>query len=400
MEKKDELGKLITDFESGRMDRRTFIKRAVMMGLTLSSIGVFLSSKNLSFNEALAQTPAAGKPVNITVGFFPTWIGGFSCVVVKHLDLWKKYLPAGSKVDWDIQTAGPPMAANMMAGKTQIGYMGDTPGIVSSFKRSVADLRMVAINMWSDTGQMCSEMFVPMDAPNFKSVAEAVQWLNGKKVAVAAKGGCADRFFQTFLKKTGVKPESVQLLDPTIIKTTLQAKKVDAVAVFQPHAAQIMEEGIGKMMFTGSTWGMNDGSVIVMRKDFIDQNKEAAIGWLKAEVEGALFMLKNPVKTAEFVAKELPGFSVKTIWMSMYGQYPPNTGSQETNLILQEAFNDKVVAYMNDACQFLHSIGSVPEEKPLPGAIYPDLIDAALKEMNLKAPLGAIKGLALTEFKA
>jgi NitT/TauT family transport system substrate-binding protein len=398
MENKDELGKLISDFESGGMDRRTFIKRAVMMGLTLSSIGVFLSSKNLSFNEALAQAPA-GKPVNVTVGFFPTWIGGYSCVVVKHLELWKKYLPAGSKVDWDIQTAGPPMAANMMAGKTQIGYMGDTPGLVSSTKRDVADLRMVAINMYSDTGQMCSEAFSRMDAPDFKSVAEAVKWIEGKKVAVAAKGGCADRFFQTFLKKTGVKPESVQLLDPTIIKTTLQANKVDVAVVFQPHAAQIMNNGIGKMMFTGSTWSMNDGSVIVMRKDFIDANPEAAKGWLKADIEASLFMLKNPVKVAEMVAKELPGFTVKDIWMSMYGQYPPNTGSQGTNLILQEAFDDKVLAYMNEAHQFLHSIGSVPVDKMLPGAIYPDLIDAALKEMNLKAPLGVIKGLPLTEFK-
>jgi NitT/TauT family transport system substrate-binding protein len=397
MENKDELGKLITDFESGGMDRRTFIKRAVMMGLTLSSIGAFLSSKNILVNEAWAQP--AGKPVDVTVGFFPTWIGGYSCVVVKHLELWKKHLPAGSKVDWDIQTAGPPMAANMMAGKTQIGYMGDTPGLVSSTKRSVADLRMVAINMWSDTGQMCSEAFSRMDAPDFKNVAEAVKWIDGKKVAVAAKGGCADRFFQTFLSKTGVKPESVQLLDPTIIKTTLQANKVDVAVVFQPHAAQIINNKIGKFMFTGSTWGMNDGSVIVMRKDFIDANPEAAKGWLKAELEAALFMLKNPVKVAEFVAKELPGFTVKDIWMSMYGQYPPNTGSQETNLILQEAFSDKVVAYMNDAHQFLFSIGSVPVDKMLPGAIYPDLIDAALKEMNLKAPLGSVKGLPLTEFK-
>lgn len=398
MEHKDELGKMITDFESGRMDRRTFIKGATMMGLTLSSIGGFLSSTALPFNEALAQAPA-GKPVDVTVGFFPTWVGAWSGVVVKHLELWKKHLPAGSKVDWDIQTAGPPMAANMMAGKTQIGYMGDTPGIVSSTKRDIADLRMVAINMYSDTGQMCSEAFSRIDAPDFKSVAEAVQWLDGKKVAVAQKGGCADRFFSTFLKKTGVKPASVQLLDPTIIKTTLQAKKVDVGVVFQPHAAQIMNEGIGKLMFTGSTWGMNDGSVIVMRKDFIDKNPEAAKAWLKADIEANLFMLKNPNKVAEMVAKELPGFTVKELWAALYGQYPPNTGSQEDNVILQEAFDDKVRAYMDEAFQFLHGIGSIPVDKPLPGALYGELIDAALMEMNLKAPLGAIKGLPLTEFK-
>ncbi len=137
MERKDELGKMITDFESGKMDRRTFIKGATMMGLTLSSIGGFLSATALPFNEAWAQSE--GKPVDVTVGFFPTWVGAWSGVVVKHLDLWKKHLPAGSKVDWDIQTAGPPMAANMMAGKTQIGYMGDTPGIV--FEHETRDRR-------------------------------------------------------------------------------------------------------------------------------------------------------------------------------------------------------------------------------------------------------------------
>jgi ABC-type nitrate/sulfonate/bicarbonate transport system substrate-binding protein len=400
MERKDELGKVITDFQSGKMDRRTFVKSAGLMGLTLSSIGGFLSAMNLPSSEAFAQAAPAGKPVEVTVGFFPTWIGGFSCVVVKHLDLWKKHLPAGSKVDWDIQTAGPPMAANMMAGKTQIGYLGDMPGIVASTKREVADLRLVALNMYSNTGQMCSEMFSRIDAPDFKSVEEAVKWLDGKNIAVAQKGGCADKFFSNLVKKTGIKPASIQLLDPTIIKTTLQAKKVDAAAVFQPHAAQIIEHGMGKLMFTGSTWLSQDGSFIIMRKDFIDQNPEAAKGWLKAEIEAALFMLKNPVQVAEMVAKELPGFTVKDIWLSLYGQYPANSGSQETNVILQEAYDDKVLAYINEAFQFLHGIGSIPIDKPLPGAIYPELIDAALKEMNLKAPLGSIKGLPLTEFKA
>ena len=77
--------------------------------------------------NAFAQTPPPGKPANITVGFFPTWVGGWSGVVIKHRELWKKYLPAGSKVDWDIQVVGPPIVANLMANKSQIGYMGTCP---------------------------------------------------------------------------------------------------------------------------------------------------------------------------------------------------------------------------------------------------------------------------------
>ena len=278
--------------------------------------------------------------------------------------------------------------------------MGDMPGIVASTKREIADLRMVAINKYSDTGQMCSKALSRIDAPDFKSVAEAVKWLDGKKIAVAQKGGCADKFFNSFVRKTGIKPESVQLLDPTIIKTTLEAKKVDAGFVFQPHAAQIINQGIGKIMFTGSTWASHDGSVIVMRKDFIDANPEAAKGWLKAEVEACSFHAEKPGSgrgdgrqgTAGLHSQGYLAIDVRTISDKhrFPGKQPHFTGG----------FRRRRRGLHERRFQFLHSIGSIPINKPLPGALYGELIDAALKEMNLKALLGVIKGLPLSEFKA
>jgi NitT/TauT family transport system substrate-binding protein len=397
MEHKDELGKLITDFESGGMDRRTFIKRAVMMGLTLSSIGIFLSSRNILFSEALAQPPA-GKPVDLTVGFFPSWVGGWSGVVIKHRDLWKKYLPAGSKVSWDIQVVGPPIVANLMADKSQIGYMGDMPALVATTKRDLADLRIVEVNIFSDSGQICSCMLVRNDAPDFGNLEEAVKWLDGKKIGVSGKGSCGDRFVSSLIRKTGIKPE-VQYLDPTIIKTSLQAKKVDAAQAFQPHVSQIMSLGFGKLAFTGSTWAAQDANFVLMRKDFIDQNPEAAKGWIKADIEAMAFILKNPVETAEMVAKELPGFTVKDLWIAMYGRYPEGTGSQENNSLMQAGFDDKVMAFINDSFKFLYERNAITVDKPLPGAIYTQLVEAAMKEMNIKIPLGPIKGMSLSDFK-
>ncbi len=397
MEHKDELGNLITEFQSGGMDRRNFIKRAVMMGLTLSSIGAFLSSSNILVGEAQAQ-PAAGKPVDITVGFFPSWVGGWSGVVIKHRDLWKKYLPEGSKVSWDIQVVGPPIVANLMADKSQIGYMGDMPALVATTKRDIADLRIVEVNTFSDTGQICSCMLVRSDAPDFRSIEEAVKWLDGKKIGVSGKGSCGDRFVSSLIRKTGIKPD-VQFLDPTIIKTSLQAKKVDAAQAFQPHVAQIMNHGFGKLAFTGSNWAAQDANFILMRKDFIDQNPEAAKGWIKADIEAMLFILKNPVETAEMVAKELPGYTVKDLWMAMYGRYPDGTGSQDNNVLMQAGFDDKVMAFINDSFKFLHERNAITVDKPMPGAIYTQLVEAALKEMNVKMPLGPIKGLATSDFK-
>lgn len=394
----DELGKLITDYEVGSMDRRTFTKRALMMGVTLSSIGSFLTAKHITIGNAHAQS-SGGRPADITVGFFPSWVGGWSGVVIKHNEIWKKYLPEGSKIDWDIQVVGPPIVANLMADKSQIGYMGDMPALVATTRRDIADIRIVEINTFSDTGQICSCMLVRSDAPDFTGIDDALKWLDGKRIGVSGRGSCGDRFVTSLLRKTGIKA-NVQHLDPTIIKTSLQAKNVDAAQAFQPHVAQIVNHGLGKLAFTGSNWSAQDANFILMRKDFIDRYPEAAKGWIKADIEAMLFMLKNPVATAEMVAKELPGFTVRDLWMAMYGQYPEGTGSQEVNMLLQAGFDQYVMDFINDSFKFLHERNITKIDAPLPGAIYTELVDAALAEMDLKIPLEAIRGLPLSEFEA
>lgn len=397
MRKLDELDDLISEYERGRMDRRTFIKKAILMGLTLSSIDAFLSSGGKVIQDAFAQTPP-GKPANITVGFFPSWVGGWSGVVTKHRELWKKHLPAGSKIDWDIQVVGPPIVANLIANKSQIGYMGDMPALVATTKRDIADLRIVEINLFSNTGQICSCMLVRNDAPQFKNIDEAIKWLDGKKIGVSGKGSCGDRFVSSLIRKTNIKPD-VQYLDPTIIKTSLQAKKIDAAQSFQPHVAQIVNHGFGRLVFTGSKWAAQDANFILMRKDFIDQYPEAAKGWIKADIEALQFMMKNPYETVKMVAQELPGYTTKDLWMAMYGRYPENTGSMDTNVVAQVGFDKSVMEFINESFKFLHSKGAITIDRPLPGAIYTDLVETAIKEMKVKAPLGHIKGLPLKEFK-
>src|SRR5262245_31801488 len=165
---RDELDDLIGSLVKDGVNRRTFVKRAVSMGLTLPSITAFIASLHGSESAAAATEPPPGEPVNITVGFFPTWEGGTSGVVVKHRELWKKHLPAGSKVTWDAQIVGPPIVTNLLADKNQIGYLGDTPGIVSTTKRNIADIRIVECNLFSPTGQMCGFILVPKTAPDFR----------------------------------------------------------------------------------------------------------------------------------------------------------------------------------------------------------------------------------------
>ncbi len=398
MRKKDELDDLIGEFERGKIKRRTFVQQALLMGLTFSSVGAFLSSKSAAAKEAFAQSKPAGKPVEVRVGYFPSWVGGWSSSIIKSRDLWKKHLPAGSSVAWDVEIVGPPIVANLLANKSHIGYMGDMPALVATTKRDLADIRIVEANIVSNTGQICSVIMAGSDAPKFNSTADALKWLDGKKIGVSGKGSCGDRFVTNLIKKTGIKVQ-VDYLAPTIIKTSLQAKKLDAAQAFQPHIAQIENLGHGKVAFTGSQWMAKDANFILMRKDFIDTHPEAALGWIKADIEALQFMLKDPYETVKIVAKDLPGFSTKDLWMALYGNYAANTGSQETNVTVQAGFDKSVMDFIDEGFKFLQSAGLTKDDKPLPGAIYTNLVDKALKEMNLTAPLGTIKGLPSSAFK-
>ena len=398
MRRQDELDELIGGLAKGSVDRRTFIKRAVGMGITVPSITALFSSLTAPETAAAATEPPAGAPVNVTVGFFPSWEGGTSGVVVKHRDLWKKYLPAGSTVSWDAQIVGPPIVTNLLANKNQIGYLGDTPAIVSTTKRSIADIRIVECTLFSRTGQMCGLILVPKATPDFRDFHEFTGWLDGKTIGVSGKGSCGDRMVAALLAKSGAKAK-IAYLDPTIIKTSLMAKKVDAVQSFQPHVSQIVDQNIGKIAATGSIYGVQDASFIIMRKDFIDQNPQAAKGWIKADLEALKFMLTNPYETVQYLAAELPGFTTLSIWKSIYGEYDPKVGGQPDNTIAQGTFDSSLLEFIDFNVKFLHDRGIIPTATLPEGAVYTQLVTEAAAELGFKLPLGTIKGQPASAFK-
>lgn len=393
---KDDVDELIEDFFKSKVSKREFISNAMAIGLSLSSIGAFMAS--VGAPEKAFAAPPSGKPADITVGFFPSWIGGWSGVIVKHKEFWKNYIPKGSKVTWDVQVVGPPIVTNLLADKNQIGYMGDTPAIVSSTKRDIADLRMVACNLFSRTGQMCAIMMVHKSAPEFKDFHEFLKWLDGKKIAASGKGSCGDRLVTALLKKGNITAD-VQFLSPTIVKTALMSKKVDAIQAFQPHVAQIEDKGIGRVAVTGSVFDSKDADFIVMRKDFIDANYAAAKGWVKADIEGGKYIMSNPYETVKFVGAELPGFSTKSLWKAIYGAYNPSVGGQEENCIIPMAFDKGVREFIDFNFNFLKEKRTIIIDKLPEGAIYTKLVDEAAKEMGAKLPLGIIKGKPDSAYK-
>ncbi|BBP04761.1 hypothetical protein TPL01_32630 [Sulfuriferula plumbiphila] len=353
-----------------------------------NALGSFNNSKYDTI--AAKAAPASGAPVTVKVNLFLGWTGAWDTIVMKQMNMLPKWLPKGSTVEWKRNLQGPPVITDMLANKQNIAYLGDSPSIVSTTKGGIAPLKIVAFNLIS-ASRMCGILLVRSDAPNFNSPAEVFQWLKGKTIAVP-KGSCADRIGQEMVKKAGVEVNWV-FNQAEVIVSSLQAKKIDAAFVYEPNASNAVKLGYGRYALSGAYYNLLDADTVIMRQDFIQKNRPAAIGWLKANIEALYFMRDNPIETVNMIKRELPDFTKENIWQAFYGQLPVNTGGSPIVNTAVMTITPQAVYLANSVFNFLKSM-KVVQGKFASDAIDPTLVAQAFTELGLdpKKALFEIKG--------
>ena len=370
--------------------------RRLLVAITL---GVMLLSVAPARRLEAAQT---AEPVHITIGYQPYYAAAWGALVVKQQELWKKYLPPGSTVDWEVGLQGAIITNNMLAGKYQFGYVGDMPGIVATTKRAQADIRMIAITSFNN--EQCNLFVVRPDAPQFKTPQEAIKWMDGKRVAVP-KGSCADRFAQEVFKRQNVKPAEYLNQSLEVITTNLRAGNLDAAVIWEPnvaHVGSVVGNKSAREVSTGADWGENDSGEIIVSKDFMDKNPAVVVGMLKAEIEAQRFIVsnypKNACSVADYALADTTGFEKNQMWYALYGR-PPSTKGAHTGVRFSAhlVFDSPVRDFLTKASQFL--VDAKVINAPMPSdAIVDGPLKQAMRELKVTAPLGNSSVHALNEY--
>jgi NitT/TauT family transport system substrate-binding protein len=331
-----------------------------------------------------------GGPVKLVVGYQPYYTQAWSGVVMRGKKFYEKYLPKGSEVEFQIGLQGAIIVNNMLAGKQNIGYMGDMPSIVSTTKQDVADIRLVA-NLGLAYDQ-CNVFLVRNDAPQFKDANEALKWLDGKIVAVP-KGSCTDRFGQATFKKSNIQPKEYLNQNIEVITSNFRAGKIDAAIMWEPTTSRLIQEGLARRVASGATNQENDGGFLAMRQDLIAARPDVVKAWLNAELDAQLFIAdpKNAAEVIKMAKEQTTGFSERVLWFSLYGSYPPTFGGAPVRNYMHYTFTPEARELIKRAAAFLHSIKSINVEQVRPEAIQASWTEEILKERGLKAPIGEIK---------
>jgi len=225
-----------------------------------------------------------------------TYSGG---ITVKQRGLLDKHLPragkyAGVKYDivWEDYTSGPPITNQMLAGKLDIGVMGDYPLLVNLARfQETHSLRSVVVSMTGYNMQGSgNSIVVPTDAP-----VHRFEDLKGKKVSVPF-GSAAHGMLLKALVDRGLGQDFFTLINqsPPVGATSIQEKKIDAHADFCPWGELLEFKGFGRKIFDGSQTSIAYLHGPVIRKDFLDKHPEIVVAYLKAVIEANEWITRNP----------------------------------------------------------------------------------------------------------
>jgi NitT/TauT family transport system substrate-binding protein len=379
--------------EDARLVRRSATS-GWALGLLVASlwtIGALLASTDLAGAAASKAYGKPGEPIDLVIGYQPYYTESWTGMIMRDKKFYEKYLPQGSKVSFQIGLQGAIIVNGMLAGKVDIGYVGDMPGIVSTSHPEVRDVRIVSVlGLGLD---QCNIFLTRPDAPQFKTPDEALKWLNGKIVAVP-KGSCTDRFAQAVFKESQITPSEYLNQSIEVITSGFRAGKLDAAVIWEPTASRLVQEGLARRVASGASVNERDGGFMVMPQALIEQRPDVVKAWLEAELDAVLYFAdsKNAMDIARMAVSQTTGFTEKALWASAFGQTPKSEGGTDIRIELAYGFTPEANELIQKASKFLVEIKSIQSEIR-PEAVVPQFTADILKAHGLKAAVGQVKTL-------
>lgn len=345
----------------------------ILLGFAVTSNGAFRGVGGLG---------KPGDPVHLTIGYHPYYTGGWSGLVIKRLGLWKKYLPKGSTVDYQVGLQGTVIVGRMLAGKAQIGYVGDMPALIGVSKRAVRDLRIVASLHFETGGDACNVLMVRANAPKFRNAQAAVRWMSGKRFATQF-GSCSDRFAQSVWQKTGVTPSEYLNQSVEVMASNFKNGRLDAGVTWEPVPSRLVNDGAVRRVGSAANFHITDGGFLLMSKELLDQRPDVAEGYLRAELEAQRYLAdpRHAQAIAKMAMQETVGYTEKDLWDALHRRWPPSEGGRSDGV----KFDLPFVISPAVRRMVLQETGFLVKTKTLAGPLPKGAIDDRLARKVLRA---------------
>ena len=254
--------------------------------------------------------PAYAETVRVAIGTQDTTI---NCAaggpIVRELRLLEKHLPRTGRyqgvkydVQWQNQPTGAQLNSKYLANQLDIVQMADFPSVLGATALAAAGDKVRSLYIATLSGGINgagNAILVPSASP-VRSLAE----LKGKKLSVPF-GSTAHAMLIRAIQDLGWDPNrDVEIVTqtPEVGGSALKARQIDAHANFVPFGELFPFRGFARKIYDGSSTGVTTTHGIQVRSDFAEKHPDIVVAYLKATLEAAELLRKNPEELSEKLA--------------------------------------------------------------------------------------------------
>ncbi|MFD7652791.1 ABC transporter substrate-binding protein [Actinosynnema sp. NPDC059797] len=295
---------------------------------------------------------AAGDTVPVVVGYQSKTINTVTAgTLLRELGHFERRLEdlgrrTGKKyeVTWQDYDTGAPITAQMIAGKIDIGSMGDYPLLINGSRtqdQGDEGTRMVSVTGYNARGALNMVVVRP------DSTARTLADLAGRKVS-ASVGSAGHGTLVRALNGTEVTVENHQ---PSVGASALQGGGVDALSQFVAWPGQLVFAGQAKLLYDGAALNFPTLHGVVVRKPFATAQPDVLREFLRAQLDATRYLHANPLAAAESVARAT-GLPAEVVYL-YNGPNGIATFDLSLKSVLRQALRDDV--------PLLKSIGNIDE---------------------------------------
>ncbi|MEW9527758.1 ABC transporter substrate-binding protein [Microbispora sp. NPDC049125] len=222
--------------------------------------------------------------------------------LLRSLGFFEKRLGAGHRVEWQDYDTGAPITAKMVAGKIDIGSMGDYPLLINASRTqgiAAARTELVSVTGYNLRGGL--NMVVVPQSSHAKTLID----LKGRKVSASA-GSAGHGTLVQALERAGLDPaadvETVNQLPP-VGASALQSGAVQGYAQFVAWPGLLVFKDQARLLYDGSALDVPTFHGVVVRHDYAAKHPDVVKAFLQAQIDATNYLHAHPVEAAESVAK-------------------------------------------------------------------------------------------------
>jgi len=215
-------------------------------------------------------------------------------------------------VTWEDYDNGSPITAQMLAGKLDIGSMGDFPLVINAARTApYADARseLVAITAFNPQGGLNG--IVGRTPARASTLLE----LKGQTISTSV-GSAGDGLLQQALHAAQLPPTDFRIENqgPSVGASALKAGSAQAVSQFAPWPGLLAENGDGELIVDGATARNPTFHGVVARKAFASQHPGVMRAFLAAVVTTTNYLNAQPIPAARTVAR-ITGLPLSVVYL-------------------------------------------------------------------------------------